>query len=42
MRADHPSNTKREGVCIYYNNKISVRQMSNISFPECLACEIVI
>ena len=25
IRADHPSNTKRGGVCIYYNNKISVR-----------------
>ena len=42
IRADHPSNTKRGGVCIYYNDKISVRQMSNISLPECLACEIVI
>ena len=42
IRADHPSNTKRGGVCIYYNNKISVRQMSNIILPECLTCEIVI
>ena len=41
-RPDHPSNTKRRGVCIYYNDKISVRQMSNIHLPECLACEIVI
>ena len=42
IRADHPSNTKRAGVCIYYNDKVSVRQMSNISLPDCLACEIVI
>ena len=42
IRADHPSNTKREGVCIYYNEKISVMQINNISLPECLACEIVI
>ena len=42
IRADHPSNTKRGGVCIYYNDKISVKQMGNISLPECLACEIVI
>ena len=34
-RPDHPSNTKRGGVCIYYNDKISVRQMSNINLPEC-------
>ena len=42
IRADHPSNTKRGSVCIYYNDKISVRQMNNINFPECLACEVVI
>ena len=42
IRPDHPSNTKRGGVCIYYNDKISVRQMSNRSLPECLACEVVI
>ena len=42
IRADHPSNTKRGGVCIYYNDKISVRQISNIILPECLTCKIVI
>ena len=42
IRADHPSNTKRGSVCIYYNDKISVRQMNNINIPECLACEVVI
>ena len=42
IRADHPSNTKRGGLYIYYNDKISVRQMSNISLPKCLAYEIVI
>ena len=41
-RAYHPSNTKGGRVCIYYNDKISVRQISNISLPECLACTIVI
>ena len=42
IRTDHLSNTNRGGVCIYYNDKISVRQMSNNNLPECLACEIVI
>ena len=42
IRADHPSNSKRGGVCISYNDKISVRQRSNIIPLECLACEIVI
>ena len=40
--ACHPSNTNRGGLCICSDEKISVRQMNNISFPECLACEIVI
>ena len=38
--ADHPSNTKGGGVCICYSDKISIKQMSHISVPECLACEI--
>ena len=42
IRADHPSNTTRGDVCIYYNDKISVRQMSNENLPESLACKIVI
>ena len=29
-------------MCVYYNDKISVRQMSNINLTECLACESVI
>ena len=42
IQADHPSNAKRGGVCIYSNYKISVRQISNINLLECLACEFVI
>ena len=42
IRADHPSNTKRGGVCICYKDNISVRQISNINLLECLAYEIVI
>ena len=42
IRANHHSNTKRGGVCIYYNDKISRRQMSHVSLPECLTCEIII
>ena len=34
IRVDHPSNTKKGGACIYYNETISVTQ--------CLACEFVI
>ena len=42
IQADHPSNAKRGGVWIYYNDKISVRQISNINLLEYLACEFVI
>ena len=42
LRADNPSNAKSGGVCIYYNDKISVKQMSKIILPECLASKIVI
>ena len=27
---------------MYYNDKIYVRQMSNVNLPKCLACQIVI
>ena len=42
VQADHPSNTKRGGSCVCYNDKISVRRLRNLSLPECLTCEIVI
>ena len=42
IQADHSRNTKKGDVCIYYNDKISIRQMSNINLPECSACKIVI
>ena len=34
IRADYPSNTKRGSVCIYNDEKISIREMNNISLPE--------
>ena len=42
IQTDHPSDTKRGSLCIFYNDKISVREMSNINLLECLACKIVI
>ena len=42
VQADHPSNTKRGGSRVNYNDQISVRRLSNLSLPECLTCEIVI
>ena len=33
IRADHPSNSKRGGVCIYYKEFLAVQTLSNIGLP---------
>ena len=39
---DHPMNTKKSGVCVYYKESLVVK-MINISYlQECLLCEIMI
>ena len=42
IRSDHPSNTERGGVCIYYKESLAVRLVDITSLPECLVCEITI
>ena len=42
IRADHPSNTKRGGVCIYYKESLSVRALNLTSITECIICEVSI
>ena len=42
IRADHPSNTKRGGVCIYYNKCLSVPVLNLASLSECNICEVSI
>ena len=42
IRSDHPSNTKRGGVCIYYKESLAVRLVGIISLPECLVCEVTV
>ena len=40
IRADHPSNTKRGGTCLYYRNSLAFR-LSNIQYlEECINFEI--
>ena len=42
INADHPSNVKKGGVGIYYNQSIAV-QVININFlSECLLCEVIV
>ena len=41
IRKDHPSDTKRGGVCIYYNESLPLVRRDDISvLDECLVCEL--
>ena len=40
IRADHPGNTKRGGVCIYYKESLPVRVISTHYFKEALLLEM--
>ena len=42
IRSDHPGNTKRGGVCIYYKEILAVRIVNITSLTECLVCEVTI
>ena len=39
IRADHPSNTKRSGVCIFYKETLVVCIVNSLNFNECIVCE---
>ena len=40
VRADHPNDTKRGGVCIYYKESLPVRTINLSYFEEALLLEI--
>ena len=40
FRADHPSNTKRGSVCIYYRNSLPLKILGTQHLQECLNFEI--
>ena len=42
LRADHPSDTKRGGVCIYHKESMSVKVLNLSQLPECLVCVVSI
>ena len=42
FRADHPSNTKRGGVCIYYRNSLPLKIIGIHYLQECINFEIMI
>ena len=42
VRSDHPLNSRREGVCIYYKNYLPLRIISVNYLSECMNFEIMI
>ena len=42
VRADHPNNVKRGGVCAYARESLPVRNFSNSYLSECLTLEVTI
>ena len=42
IRADHPSNAKGSGVCIFYKETLGVHFVNLSSFTECIICEVSI
>ena len=42
VRADHPNNTKRGGVCIYYKKSLGVRIIDIPNLTESILCQITI
>ena len=42
IRSDHPSNTRRGGVSIYYKESLAVRLVDITFLHECIVCELTI
>ena len=40
IRVDHPSNTKRGGVCIHYKESLCVWALNLTNLNECIICEV--
>ena len=40
IHADHPSNNKRSGACIYYCESLAVRLVKTNYLYKCLLCEV--
>ena len=40
LRADHPDNVKRGGVCLYYQENLTLRLVDTPYIEQCILCEI--
>ena len=41
-RVDHPSNTKRDGVCVYYKTSLPLKLLNMKYLQECINLELII
>ena len=42
VRADHPDNMKKGGLCWYFKEMLQLRQINTSFCPKCLLCEVTI
>ena len=42
LRANHPENLKKGGVCLYYKEHLSLRQIETPYFSQCILCKLTI
>ena len=42
LRADHASNSKRDGVCVYYKSSLALRSIDVYYLQKCLIFKILI
>ena len=40
IRADHPDNIKRGGVCLYFKKTLALTKIELSHITECLLCEV--
>ena len=40
IRSDHPSDSKRGGVCLYYKESLGVKIINLSARNECIPCEV--
>ena len=41
VRADHPSNTKRGGICVYFRSCLPIRVLNITVLSECIVLELL-
>ena len=42
IRADHPDNVERGGVCLYFKENLTLKVIDNSFVAQCIICEITL